>query len=173
MNIRSLIFTCLIALLTMPGLSEEMVIDRYSFENPLEASEVGELGLDAYTCHWPAQVPYSEATLELVVVSFDKEGVATLEASDVSPYDIALTNFLGIYGEPKSVNKTLFFGLTSARKVYEPKIPRPHELHVYSKTLEDGSFLMVAVRSFASPNPDAAALNQAIANTFKVKDRPD
>lgn len=170
MTIRCLFCALLIAFLTLPSLAEDMVIDRYRFDNPLGPTKVEKLGLDAYSCQWPADVPYKEAKIELIVVTYEKKAVTKMREVKASPYNAALNNFMGLFGEPESINKTLFFGSTSARKVYTSKVPRPHKSNVFSKTLKDGSFVLVGVRSFASPNPQVGDLTRAIGNTFKVKE---
>jgi hypothetical protein len=147
-----------------------MTIDRYTFDNPLESTTVEKLGLDAYTCTWPPGAPYKEVTIEMIVVSLDAEGVKMVEDNGSSPYTMALANFTGTSKEPESVNKTLFFEGTSARRVYQAKIPRENTLNTFSKKLDDGSFVFVAVRSFQSPDPKVGDLISAIANSFKVKE---
>ncbi len=167
-NLLRLVLLLLVGLV-LPSQAEDLNIDRFCLENNLGPTKVEELGLDAYTCYWPADVDYKEAQVELIVASLDAEGLKQVKESGSSPYQMMLTNFTGIFSEPESINKTLFVGSTGARQVYHSKIPRKNTVNTSSKYLDDGSFVFVAVRSFKTPNPKAAKLITAIANTFRVR----
>ena len=160
----------LLSFLCLPCLAEDLTVDRYVFDCPLETVEFEKFGLDAYHATWPAGVDYENAEIEMMVVTFDSEGVRMMEEGGSAPYLAALSTFAGIFKEPESINKTLFFGSTAARQVYQATIPRKNTLHTFSKTLGDGSFVFVAVRSFKEQNPGVGPLLSAIGNSFRVKE---
>lgn len=156
--------------LLSPVLAEEVVVDRFCFDSPFSDTKFEKLGGGGFSATWPADKPYKEAALEMIVASYDADAVKAISEGDGSLYRAALSTFTGIYGEPKSINKTLFFGTTSAHQIYDSKVPRKHESHVYSKALKDGSFVLVAVRVFQPRELKYGQLLRSIANTFKVKE---
>ena len=148
--------------------AETLEIDRFELENPLGPAQFTELGRGAFSATWPEDKPYEEASVELIVVNLGPSAVKTMSDGGGSVYDVILVTFLGIFEEPEEINKTLFLGATSARKVYASSVPREHKANIFSKTLGDGSFVLVGVRIF-EPNEGGGELVQSIANTFKRK----
>lgn len=145
-------------------MAETMVINSFQFDNPLGAANVTKLGHEAYSAHWPGDKPYKEAATELIVVRVSPDAVEAMKEAEGGVYQATLASFMGLTGEPEEINKTLFFGSTSARKVYSSKIPRPHSANVFSKTLDDGSYVLVGVRVYQD---GGSKLVQSIANTFR------
>lgn len=167
---RKLIILCCL-LFALPAAAEPMTINGFSLDSPVKFAEPTKLGLDAYSATYPADKPYKEAQLELVVVTYSAEAVKSMKGSGALIGRIARSNFLGFLGDPEEVNKTLFLGKTGARRVYSAKIPRQNKLHVFEGTLKDGSFVMVAIRDFGGTSK-VGDLIRSVANTFTPsKDR--
>ncbi|HIB64734.1 MAG TPA: hypothetical protein EYO33_06405 [Phycisphaerales bacterium] len=162
-KLLSLLFTLVLG--TLPVFAEPTEINGFTWDNPLGPTKVEKLGVEAKACRWPAGVPYKETQLELIVVHYDAETVEQTERREV--YQAALGTYLGMMKKPEEVNKTLFFGSTGAREVYRGSIPRKNEIHAFSKFLEDGSFVLVAIRAFEPTHPELGKLIQSVANTFK------
>lgn len=162
MMLRSLLF---MLLLTVPALAAPLPLEGFTLDCPWELPDIARHGGGGRYCTWPQGVPYEKATAELIVVTLPKEAVGSMKEAGVSPAKVALSNHLGLASEPVEINKTLFMGATGARLVYESTVPRPHKAHVFSKSLPDGSFVMVAVRDFG--HPQLGKLLQAVANTFR------
>lgn len=155
------------ALLTMTSSAEELVIGTYVFDNPLGPTKVERLGPDAWGCTWPENAPHEQADIELIVASFSPAAVNAVTEGGGSMEDMTLSTYFGLGGQPEGINKTLFMGSTSARRVYPGKTPRAHEAHVFSKSLDDGGFVMLGVRFFTPPSAQSGKLLQSIANTFR------
>ena len=159
---------------TLTGIAEEMRIGDYSFENKLGPTIVKKIDDKAYSCYWPTGVPSKKAEVELIVVTYDAAAAKKVRDKGESLLTSAVSRYLGLSGRPDSVNKTLFFKKTSARRAYKSMTPRKHRADVYSKVLPGGNYLVVGVRSFKSPNPLARKLSIAIANNFKLAtDKPE
>lgn len=156
----------LLVMLAVPAGADPIEISGFTLDCPLEKTEITRLGPGAHSCTWPAGAPYKEVNLELVVATIDAAAVKQMQEHGTSPSQLALSNFLGLTGQPEEINKTLFLGSTSARRVYSTKIPRPQRVHVFEKSLPDGGYVMVAVRDFGG-NELLGKLLQSIANTFK------
>lgn len=152
-----------------PSQAEQLEIGGFVLDNPLGPTEVEKIGLNAWGCTWPAGVPYKEAQVELIVATFPADAAREITEAGDSVTEVALTTYLGLSGEPEQINKTLFMKGTEARRVYHSSIPRDHETHVFTKRLDDDSFVMVGVRYFVPPTGTNGGLLQAIANTFAVK----
>lgn len=165
---RLLATLVLLAFFSSGAIAEELDIGRFCLDNPLGETKVEKLGVEALECSWPTGVEFKEKDVQLIVVDFDKEAVDMI-SENASVYTLALSTYLGLYKEPEEINKTLFFGETGARNVYSTSIPRPNKVHVFSKKLKDGSFVMVGVRYFTPPNGETGGLLRAIANSFKLR----
>jgi hypothetical protein len=160
------LFFCL-AILISPIKAETMEIVGFEFENPLGPAQMTELGRGAYSANWPKDKPYKEATVEMIVVSVSPGAVKAMSEGGGSVYKATLATFMGLAVEPEEINKTLFFGSTSARRVYNSSVPRKNSANVFSKTLDDGSFVLVGVRIFEPRQEGVGKLIQSIGNTFK------
>ena len=154
-------------LLACPTLADTMVLNGFEFDNPLGKATTTELGRGVYSAHWPADRPYKQADTELIIVSLGPSTVKTMSEGGGNVYEATLASMMGLFVEPEEVNKTLFMGSTSARNVYNSSVPRKHVANVFSKNLEDGSFVLVGVRSFNPGSKESGKLVQSIANTFK------
>lgn len=165
----ALSFLFLLAL-GVPVWAEDMTISRFVFDNPLGPTEITEIGSEAYSATWPAGAPYKEADVEMIVVWNAPDIVNSMKEESADIYLVTLSSFMGLSGEPESVNKTLFFGSTAARRVYQSGVPRAHRADVFSKTLPDGSFVLVGVRSFHPHRTNVGDLIQSIGNTFRSKE---
>ena len=159
----------LLLALSYPTWAEDWTIGRFVFDNPLGPTEVTEIGSEAYSATWPAGVPYEEADLEMIVVWNASDIVNSMKEEGADLYRVSLNSFMALSGEPEGINKTLFFGSTSARRVYQSELPRAHRADVFSKTLPDGSFVLVGVRSFRPHRINVGDLIQSIGNTFREK----
>ena len=162
--------TFLFLALSLTVLADDMAIGRFVFDNPLGPTEITEIGSEAYSAVWPAGKPYKEAEVEMIVVWNAPDIVNRMKEEGANLYLVTLSSFMGLAGEPESVNKTLFFGSTSARRVYQSKVPRAHRANVFSKTLPDGSFVLIGVRSFHPHRISVGDLIQSIGNTFRSKE---
>ena len=154
-------------LLCAPTLADPMEINGFQFENPLGKASTTELGRGVMSAHWPGDKPYKEAQAEIIVVNLGPSTVETMAEGGGNVYDAVLASMMGLFIEPEEINKTLFMGSTSSRQVYNSSVPRKHVASVFSKNLEDGSFVLVGVRSYDPANDGAGKLIQSIANTFK------
>lgn len=166
-RVTSLLF--LLFALTCTGFPEELSIGHFKFDNTLGPTQVERLGPEAWGCAWPGSKPPQESEVELIVANFSPKAVEAMTEGGASLYDVALSTYMGLGGQAESINKALFLGATTARRVYQGKTPRVHQAHVFSKTLEDGSFVMVGIRFFREPNSEKGALLSSISNTFKLK----
>ncbi len=153
--------------LVCPTLADTMVLNGFQFENPLGTAKTTEIGRGVYSAHWPADKPYKEADTEMIIVNLGPSTVETMSEGGGNVYEATLASMMGLFVEPKEINKTLFMGSTSARSVYNSSVPRKHVANVFSKTLEDGSFVLVGVRSFNPGSKESGKLIQSIANTFQ------
>ncbi len=159
-------FLILLLLLSLPISAEPLKLGDFTLDSPLEFGPVERLGVGAVSATYPADKPYKEITVELVVIHHSASAVATMKEGGGTISDSTRMTFLGSAAKAEEINKTLFLGKTRARKVYSGKIPRPHRLHTFESFLPDGGYVMVAVRAFGS-NPKVGSLLQSIANTFK------
>lgn len=142
-----------------------MTIGDFVWDNPAGPTKVEKLGVGALSCRWPADVPYKETQLEMVVVSYPAEVFKEMGAKGA--LKSTMGTYLGTMKDPEEINKTLFFGSTAARRVYRGSIPKKQETHVYSKVLEDGSYVVVALRAFEPRSDKLGDLLRAVANTFR------
>jgi hypothetical protein len=169
MRILTLFLLSCFFILNSPLAAETMEINGFEFENPLGPTQVTELGPGAYSASWPKDKPYKQASVELIVVNVGPDAVKSISESGQSVYETMLVSFMGLTVEPEQINKTLFFGSTSARRVYNSNVPREHSANVFSKILDDGSFVLVGVRIFET-RQGGGDLIRSIANTFERKD---
>lgn len=157
----------LLLFLALPAFAEPMKFGDFVLDSDLEFGAVERLGPGASTATYPASKPYKEVEIELVVVHHSASTVETMEEGGGKVSESSRATFLGSTAKPEEINKTLFLGKTAARQVFEGKIPRAHRLHVFESRLEDGGYVMVAVRAF-QPGPPLGTLLQQIANTFRL-----
>lgn len=163
--VRSLLWLVLIA---APVLAEDIRVGPFLFDNPLGPPQFTELSEDALSLTWPTGASYDEVQTEMMVVVQSAQKVATIKDGGGDAYRAALASHLALTGEPETINKTLFFGSTAARTVYQSAVPRTHEAHVFHTTLPDGSLLILGVRFFDEITPVGGDLLRNIGNTFRL-----
>lgn len=132
--------------LVTPCWGETVEVLGFGFDTPLKLSEPTELSSSTRSFQFPADKPYQEAEFEVVVHLISANEIKAMEGLD--PVEVAITNFLGVTGEPTQVNKALFMGKTAADRVYESTIPRKCRVHVLSSALPEGGRVMLAFRVF-------------------------
>lgn len=165
---RKILPTLLLSVLLIAGVSAEtLLIDEYQFDNPLPPTKVERLSESVFSCHWPAGSSLPEAKVQMIVATLDASTVSETMHAKKSVGQRALKEFMGITSKPTGINKTLFFGKTSARKVFEETGPRAHEAHVFGKFLSDGSYVQVGIRLFEKRN--SGGLISAVANSFSLQ----
>ena len=157
-------------LLFSPVIAEEVEVRGFTFDCPFPETEFKKLGAEASSATWPAEATFEDAAVQMIVASFDAESAKMISEGGGSLYQYALSTYMAIYGKPESINKTLFFGGTSARKQYNSSVPRKHVAHVYAKPLKGGGYVMVGVRVFKPKELKYGDLLRAVANTFQVKE---
>lgn len=143
-----------------------MTLPGFKWTSPVAFGEVQELGPDAYSATYPADVDYEDAQLEFIMAYTPRESVVTIQEGGADPKTLALATFLGLSGRPDQVNKALFMGGTEARCVYPSNVPRRHTAHVFQKYLEDGSLVTVGLRDFGGAGPLVGDVLRGISETF-------
>ena len=165
--VKNILVLILFSLLSLASHAEPLRILNFELDSQIKFSKPTELSADATSLTYPRQAKYAEAQLELIVHRYSAKAVKTMTEAGVPLGKTARVNFLGLSGQAKEINKTLFMGRTAARRVYQASVPRSHQVHVFQKIAEDGSFVTVAARVFQK-NDATGPLLRSIANTFKV-----
>lgn len=168
-------FTRLVTILLLASLittaaAETIEFGRFEMDSFWPSTKVSRLGAEAVNTHWPADKSYEECAAHLIVVDFDAETMSMMSADGGDPFVYALSTYLAIYGEPESSEESQFLGGTCERKIYRSSVPREHKLHVFSKRMQDGSFVIVGLRIF-DVTEETEKLVKGVSSSFRSSEK--
>ncbi|HUU06532.1 MAG TPA: hypothetical protein VMZ49_11725 [Patescibacteria group bacterium] len=130
-----------------------------TLQTPVPFSPSSSIGLDAYSCLYPAGAKLGSEEFEITFVFFSTQMQSDTGFSDREMLDYARSTFLGL-GMPAKENKTrMFAGKEVKGDVDATSIPHPAICESYLLSLADGRKLVLAFKASAS-------MDKALAETI-------
>ena len=143
------------------GSSTPVTVEGVTLQTPVPFSPGISIGLDAYSCLYPAGAKTGGEEFEITFVFFSTQMQGETGFSDREMHDYARSTFLGL-GMPAKENKTrMFAGKEVKGDVAATSIPRPAHCESYLLSLADGRKLVLAFK--ASESMDKALAETIIA----------
>jgi hypothetical protein len=136
--------------------SYPVAVEGVALMTPMPFSKASSIGLDAYSCLYPAGAKLGSEEFEIAFIFFSTQMQSETGFSDREMLDYARSTFLGL-GLPAKESKTrVFAGKEVKGDMDATSIPRPARLEIYLLPLADGRKLALAFKA-------SAAMDKALA----------
>jgi len=141
------------------GNSYPVTVEGVTLQTPAPFSPSSSIGLDAYSCLYPAGANPGGEEFEITFVFFSTQMQSETGFNTREMHDYARSTFLGL-GRPAKESKTrMFAGREVKGDVDATSIPRPAHCQSYLLSLADGRKLALAFKA-------SAAMDKALAETI-------
>ena len=164
--LKKLITTALIGLITSAAcLAEDYQSQGVRFTVPLAFSQPTKAGVHAEQLSYPEQ---GELKMEIITYVASPDERQNLKDAGQSLTKYFCSTFLGITSQPLEVNKALIGDKGGRHLVYQSSIPRQCRADVFEVDRPDGSFVAIALRSYAGVSEEQRIeVSEAIRKSLK------
>jgi hypothetical protein len=141
-----------------------------TLQTPVPFSQGSSIGLDAYSCLYPAAAKMGSGEFEIVFVFFSPQMQSETGFSDREMLDYARSTFLGL-GMPAEGSKSReFAGKEVKGDIDATAIPKPARWESYLLSLADSRKLVLAFKASSTFDKDLAEkIISASASSFSEK----